>query len=202
MNSAQLFVERGPWTQTISGGHWFPFSPRVDDVRLADIRAISRVSRFGGHTTVAPYTVAEHCCRVARAMQEAGHDADTVLAGLIHDAHEAYPPGDVAAPCKRRWHEGTWGHAFAEAVREVEKQAATCVRIALMGIDRYKRHEEAVRHFDLVLLATERRDLMAASDVDWSALPEPLPAPIWPWSIGFAWEAWIGMYRELGGRAS
>lgn len=196
MSDRELFEKRGPWIQTLHGHHWFAYSPRADEVFVDDLEALSRINRYGGHSRE-PYSVAEHCVRVATAMGERGHSLEAVLAGLVHDAHEAYPPFDVAAPCKQEWQEGSVGSAFAQAARELERMAARAVRENLMGAERYEKHRDVVRYFDLVLLATERRDLMAPGGVDWGELPKPLPEVIRTWTPRDAWDAWIQMYWGL-----
>jgi len=49
--------------------------------------ALSRQCRFAGHS---PITVAQHCVEVSREMWRKGYSAREVLAGLCHDASEAF----------------------------------------------------------------------------------------------------------------
>lgn len=65
-------------------------------VTLDDIaRALAVCRRFAG----AGISVAEHSVIVTRRLREQGHPPDVQLAGLLHDAAEAYT-GDVIAPFK------------------------------------------------------------------------------------------------------
>ncbi len=194
-------TNRGPYIQTRTGRHWYPFDPKPEDVCLEDLEACARVCRYGGSPETF-YSVAEHCVRVALAMRDAGHNATLQFAGLLHDAHESYPPSDVPGPlksfnilmCPRD--KGGLCQAFQEAVTEMEAMAAHAVQMALTGDPHFCTHPE-VKHFDLKLLATERRDLMIASNVDWGSMPEPLPEPIIPMSPTQAWCEWVRLFREL-----
>lgn len=185
---------RGPWIQTLSGQCWYPFDPRPEDVRFEDLRALSRISRYGGHTTCDHYSVAEHSVRVAWLLRDQGAPAIVCLAGLLHDAHEAYPPGDQMGPFLRAMQ----GNAAFAGLLEAECRAKLAVRTALgvsevWGTD----NGHAVKVADMTLLATERRDLMAASDVEWGSLPPPLPREIRPWGASKAWAMFSGTYAGI-----
>lgn len=184
-----------PYIQTLTGAYWYPFSPRPEDVHFNDLRAISRISRFGGHTTVEFYSVAEHSVRVARELRRMGASPLVQLAGLYHDAHEAYPPGDQLGPFLRAMGDeklcngmGVSSYEF-NGLLQVERRAKLAVRTALGVLDVFETDacKIVVKHVDMVLLATERRDLMAAGPVDWGRLPDPIPQEIRPWSSEIAW---------------
>lgn len=73
--------------------------PTLDDIDITDIaHSLSLVCRFGGHIKHF-YSVAEHSILVAKLLSEQGAPGELVLAGLLHDAHEAYL-GDVTTPVK------------------------------------------------------------------------------------------------------
>src|SRR5450830_1185458 len=110
--------------------------------------ALAQINRFTGHA-VRPYSVAEHsllCCALAA---REGLSPSVQLACLMHDAHEAFT-GDVASPVK--WSlQGAWEgfeHVHAVQVRRWYGLQST-----------FAAHRATIRHFDLVALATERRDL-------------------------------------------
>lgn len=180
--------DRGPYIQLLTGTQWHPHDPRPEEVHLADLQAIAYLPRYGGHACA--YNVAEHCVRVARAIQNNGGSPRLALAGLLHDVHEAYPPGDVAAPLKRG------NSLYAQACRELEAKAQHATLIALTD-DPLFCNAAMVKEFDYVLLSTERRDLMVPSDVDWGPLPAPLPETIHPWTSETAWDRWLSMYVKL-----
>jgi hypothetical protein len=180
--------DRGPWAQLASGSIWYPASPSSDEVFTDDVAAaISKICRFGGHIRpeLPPYSVAQHSVLVARLLRERGEPAQVQLQGLLHDAHEAYPPGDVLAPVKR---------ALGRAVSGMERLAADAVRDRF-GVPRDL--HASVRNADLVLLATERRDLMAPSAIDWGSLPFPMNETIEPWSWKAARAIWLDLLTEL-----
>jgi hypothetical protein len=185
-------TNRGRPILTRSGALWYPRSPLPSDVRVADFPALARLPRWSGHT-LAPYSVAEHSVRCVLHLDALGASAPDLLGALVHDLHEIYPPGDVPGPVLRD-RESPW----SEALRAMEERARDALRTALsLPLDL----GPAVRHADLVLLATEARDLMPPSDV-WAGagLPAPLAERIEPWGEEQAWRAWAGWWTRLGGR--
>jgi hypothetical protein len=195
---------RGPHI-LLRGGLWFPYSPRVEDVRFEHFEALSRVPRYGGH--FGAYSVAEHSVRVAWALRDNGFDDETVLAGLIHDAHEAYPPGDVPSPVKwpaRGWTvdgelRADW-QSLADGFVVLEAAGRKCVRefFGFAGGLFATPVKRAVDVADMVLLATEARDLCGYErgnpehDAIWGGLPEPLVGHLGdrPWSADEAITVW------------
>ncbi len=64
-------------------------NPESWDFDIKDIaHALSNVCRFAGHVNF--YSVAEHSIRVARLLKDWGCTPEIQLAGLLHDASEAY----------------------------------------------------------------------------------------------------------------
>ena len=88
--------ERGFHIGTYTG-HWFYFKdPRAGDFWIEDIaHALSNNCRYNGHVKQF-YSVAEHCWWVSHHVP-----AEDALAGLMHDAAEAYT-SDIPSPMK--WH--------------------------------------------------------------------------------------------------
>ena len=86
------------WVMTYTGKRFYPFNPNPDDICIEDIAySLSNMCRFLGHCSPR-YSVAQHSVEVAvRVWRE---DPSQTLAGLLHDAAEAYF-GDYAGPCKR-----------------------------------------------------------------------------------------------------
>ena len=115
--------------------------------------SLSRIPRFLGHTAPKPYTVAEHCVRVARTLTIFTPAAR--LAALLHDAHEAYC-GDVPRPIRLalRLADGrTWEDVEAAARRQVH--LAFGLPEVLPG-----GWEAAIRVADDAMLAAELHQLM------------------------------------------
>lgn len=163
------------WMQT-QGGRKLdlmdPSKTKVDWCVIA--HALARINRFTGHTREA-YSVAEHCVR--------GHDAIEApfkLAFLLHDAHE-YAVGDLATPM---------ANAMAQMVENLVGHGGAVKRAikllkALHDQEIYKaaglpfpldmETERAVKHMDLTMLMTERRDLLGPSPESWGHYEETPP---------------------------
>jgi hypothetical protein len=86
--------EHEVWICTRHGRRFHPFAPRVEDIDIADIsHALSNIGRYTGHTSRF-YSVAQHSVWVSLIVQPAH-----ALAGLLHDASEAYLV-DIPRPMK------------------------------------------------------------------------------------------------------
>jgi len=174
--------------QTVGGRKFVPDAPDPTAIDIQDIaHALSHVCRFGGHTRE-PYSVAQHSVLVCDTVATLGGTPDEIRWALLHDASEAYV-GDVVWPLKQSEH--MRGYKIIEA----NVMRAICERFKLGGTE-----PAIVKHADLVLLATEKRDLMRERDgvgrqVDaleknaalerlgpWACdAVKPLPEPIYPW---------------------
>jgi hypothetical protein len=135
--------------------------PAVEEIA----HALSQINRFTGHAR-RPYSVAEHSLLMATIA--AGEDASPMaqLAGLLHDAHEAFT-GDLASPAK-------W--AIGEPWEVFEQSQAVGVHTALGIRSAMVTHRAAVKRWDLIALATERRDLTRYSpevNMPWPILDTP-----------------------------
>ena len=152
-----------PWMQTFTGRRVFPFSFGVDDIDIADIaHALSMTCRFNGHCSRF-YSVAEHSLRMSRVVP-----GRLKLQALIHDAAEAYL-GDVPTPLKNAM--ALCDMSFRHWEDEIEaKIAEHCDLIWPL--------DPSIKTWDLVLLATEIRDLMSPPPAPWLPLPDPLPETI------------------------
>src|SRR5690554_7094997 len=81
--------------QTYTGRRFYPLDPNPADVCIEDIaHALSRITRFNAHINAEWYSVAEHSVHVSRIVPP-----EYALAGLLHDASEAYI-ADVSRPVK------------------------------------------------------------------------------------------------------
>lgn len=177
MNNGRI----GDWIQTHTGVEFYPLDPRPEDIRIEDIaHSLSLQCRFAGHCREF-YSVAEHCVRVSREVPR-----EVALWGLLHDAAEAYLV-DLPRPLKR----------FSEMGRlykEVEERLLTvvCERFGLPLPE-----PDIVKHFDTVLLMTEKRDLMCAAPKPWEDTAEPLVQRISPWIPSYAERIFMTRYSLL-----
>lgn len=90
------------WINTYTGRKFFPLDPDPSQIVIEDIaHALSNTCRYTGHSRFF-YSVAEHSCHVANVSYWDTHtpyDRTNALAGLLHDASEAYLC-DLARPLK------------------------------------------------------------------------------------------------------
>jgi hypothetical protein len=162
---------------------------------LATAWALAQANRFNGHA-LRPYSVAEHSLLVSEILQRVLHvDPIGQLAGLLHDAHEAFSGGDFPTPHKHELDsdsERAWARWENRWMRQV--------RGAYAISNAYLQHGEAIRLADRIALATERRDLMPASPTPWVDL-EGIEPVGWvrlasPERTGCTWEHWRDCWLE------
>jgi 5'-deoxynucleotidase YfbR-like HD superfamily hydrolase len=156
----------GDWIQTYTGRKVYPLDLNPDEIAIEDIaHALSNLCRFTGHCR-SFYSVAQHSVYVSLSCEPVN-----ALVGLLHDAPEAYLT-DLPRPLKRMGRLG-------EAYRQAEELAWTAVaeRFGLSipipsDVDRA----------DMVLLATEARDLMSPLHAEWH-YQEANGYPVLPYTI-------------------
>ncbi|MEY5097874.1 MAG: hypothetical protein RJA36_593 [Pseudomonadota bacterium] len=129
--------------------------------------SLSQLNRFTGHCS-RPYSVAEHSLLVVEIMQSqlGVYQPAALLAGLLHDAHEAYT-SDLSSPMKLML-----GPEWAV----VEANAQRAVLRRFRSLRTYLDWHRAIKAADLIALATERRDLLPASGPLWPTLADIEPA--------------------------
>ncbi|WIX33211.1 hypothetical protein QO259_00695 [Salinicola sp. JS01] len=154
-------------------------NPTPQMIDAGDIgRSLSRICRFGGHTRQ-HYSVAQHCVLASQFVP-----AEHQLTALMHDATEAYV-GDMVSPLK----------ALMPEFKRIEGRfwAAIAERFGLPGA-----MDPCIKNIDLILLATERRDLLCEGE-SWDCLEGviPLPMRIQPWSMDHAFGQWMARYEYL-----
>ena len=173
-----------PLILTANGDYFNLAEPEGEHFDISVIaQALSKINRFTGHTREF-YSVAQHCVLVARNLPP-----HLALQGLLHDATEAYL-GDVSAPLK----------AMLPDYRAIEARVEAAL---LAHFDLPPVLDPLVKRMDLVLLATEKRDLMPHNNGDaWAMLRgvECLPDRIVALPHAEAEAQFLSMYTRLTGR--
>lgn len=196
--------------QTLTGADVDLMLPDPDTIHLEDIAwALAAQPRFTGHTRdVQPdgnnepvvYSVAQHSIWVVLYLEEEGWHEGVQLAGLLHDAREAYL-GDDSTP-KKRAVEALAGWDVIEALARGLDRAI--MRWAGLPYPWPEDWRKAIKDADMVALATERRDFTVPGGAAWDAYPTPEPHPMllgeaMPQDV--AAQIFIEMFNRLKGGA-
>lgn len=168
------------WIQTRSGKRVDLISPSPEDILITDIAdSLSMKCRFGGHTKFF-YSVAEHSIYVSVLLEKR-----LALAGLLHDASEAYLV-DMSRPLKNIIPE----YRTVESMFEYmiyEKYG--CLPLSLADL-------KAIKKADNIMLATEARDLMGDTE-GWNLSEPPLETRlVVPVSISEAREKFLNLFHN------
>lgn len=142
--------------------------PDPADLDLGEIAgALSRIRRYNGLGTSVPWSVGQHSILAWHYALEDGVDAaPSLLTLLLHDGPEAYM-NDMIQPLKADMPE------FKE--RENVFWAAFYRRWGRWGFAPMM--PDALRHYDLLALSSEKEALMSADCGPWPGLPAPRPLP-------------------------
>lgn len=139
------------YIETVSGIHFEFLDPKPEQIKVADIaHALSMNCRFVGQCRKF-YSVAEHSWHVARLLE--GTPLEVQMAGLLHDASEAYIT-DVASPVKQ----------YMPEYQKMEDGIMSAIA-EKYGFE-YPLHP-AVKRADRVMLATEAHHLLPSRGESW-----------------------------------
>ncbi len=169
------------WITTFSGRHFDYSDPQPEAICIEDIaQALSNECRFAGHLPQF-YSVAQHCVIASEIVPLA-----FALEALLHDAVEAYCK-DIPSPLKR----------MLPDYQAIEDRIEAVVR-KKFGLPAQTSPE--VKRADLVMLATERRDLDIDDGELWPMLEGVSPSldtVIFPLTNNQARQAFLRRYSEL-----
>lgn len=182
-------TDRGPFLQTFSGRHFFPFDPRPDEVCLEDVaHALSHEGRWGGHTEVF-YSVAQHTLDVAVRLKAYGPRAQ--FAGLHHDDSEAYLR-DIPRPIKH--------HPSMEPYRAAERRVQGVLDVAF-GVVLTDEILALVHFADEEALAWEAHTLLKGGPQGWSPEHGDAPARLGAGLLGrkpaYVKDMYLGLHHRL-----
>jgi 5'-deoxynucleotidase YfbR-like HD superfamily hydrolase len=201
-----------PHIATYTGKLISCLDPRPEDIDIGDIaHALSLICRFNGHCNRF-YSVAEHSVRVSVLAAELAESESlaehlvtrAALLGLMHDAAEAYPPGDLAGPVKRYLRGEQQrspvfdmqerfffaiDNCFGLSPKEVKGQEFT---ISSQWADTLRIVKEA----DKMLLAWEWRDVMGR-DPMWEIAAPHTTKQIQPWTSTSAELRFLLRFQQL-----
>jgi 5'-deoxynucleotidase YfbR-like HD superfamily hydrolase len=169
------------YIQTLSGKKFSYQFATTDDIEIEDIaNALSNICRFAGHLPEF-YSVAQHSVLTSLIVP-----AEFAFEALMHDAAEAYCQ-DIPAPLK----------ALLPDYQRIETLVDDLIR-QKYGIN--PEQAGVVKYADLVMLATERRDLDIDDGSVWQVL-EGIPATdafqIVPLRPGQAFGLFMNRFNEL-----
>lgn len=153
-----------PWMVTATGRRVDLLDPKPEQIDIQDIAFhLAGINRFTGATRM---SVAQHSVLVSRLCQR------MPLAGLLHDAHEAYL-GDISRPLADTLQVLGCGEAL-----KLLKARFDMVIAFRFDLEPDALWTDDVKAADNTLLATEKRDLLTQPACGWDATREPLPAPL------------------------
>lgn len=173
----------GPYIATATGGKFFPLDPRPSEVDIRHIaRSHSMQCRYNGAVR-RYYSVAEHVTLIARSLVKK-HGKRVALAGLLHDAPEAYTGfGDVVSPIK------SWFSFVSDIENNIWREAIA----PHFGLD--AKIPEAVHIADMRIRGNEVANLVPMA---WhEEYDNPLPVPMMYWSPAEAEREFLATYQAL-----
>lgn len=135
-----------PYIETVTGRKVHFLKPSPDEINIKDIAfSLSNQCRFNGHVQF--YSVAEHSVMVAAMLQEKDQ-----LAGLLHDAAEAYL-SDIPSPVKQ----------YLPDYKNIEEIVQKAIN-EKFDVDTFT---EDIKHADKKASYQEASYLLDSGGVDW-----------------------------------
>ncbi len=164
-------------------GRYYDFVNSNNKINRHDlIRGLSRICSFGGQLRddIEFYSVAQHSVLVSYIV-----NPPFAYWALFHDAAEALI-GDMVRPLKNLLPD------YKSVEKKVEREVFDS--LGLVGFV-----PDEVKKGDLILLATEQRDLMAPHDDEWASIAgiKPLPHRINPLNPNDAFKLFMDRLLEV-----
>ena len=167
------------WIQTHSGRRVSLPIPSPEQILIEDISwSLAMKCRFNGQCR-AFYSIAEHCIRVSWLLP-----AELQLAGLLHDANEAYLP-DIPRPVKE----------LIPQYKQLEDLMDNAIN-EKYGVKLTNCDHTIIKIADNVMLATEARDFMGDTSL-WGLTEIPMKKKICPMSSAFAEREFMRRFYTL-----
>lgn len=174
------------WQQSRLGRRVWYYDTRPQDIHLAEIAYGLREGRFACQTLgLYTYSVGQHSVHASHLGDQRPHAR---MAKLLHDAHEATFK-DMPRPLRN--HPGMEDYnAGCDARQRVINVWA--------GLDPDAHHMYDVKEADAIMLATERRDIMAPCEYAWQKNDHtPTEGRISIWDQPFTVYAFLVTFRGL-----
>jgi hypothetical protein len=159
---------------------------------------LSQLCRFSGQT-LEFYSVAQHSVMVSDVVtmldgssdefpkMERDKKNELALVALLHDASEAYII-DLPTPVK----------AHVQGYVELEHAVMTVIA-KRFDLDIELFAHPLVKHADMTMLATEKRDLLGPEPQPWIAMPKPYARHLIPWEPKQAEQNFLMQFDHLRG---
>lgn len=174
------------WQQSRIGRRVWSYDTRPQDIHLAEIAYGLREGRFACQTLgLYTYAVGQHSVHASHLGDQRPHAR---MAKLLHDAHEATLK-DMPRPLRNQPGMEDYNGACDARQRVINVWA---------GLDPDAHHMYDVKQADMIMLATERRDVMAPCDYLWQKNPhQPADRRLTIWDQPFVVYAFLVTFRGL-----
>lgn len=157
------------WIQSYTGRQLWPLDSSPEDYCIEDIaHSLSCQCRYLGHTRE-PYSIAQHSVLVSHVVP-----SEHALWGLLHDAAESLI-GDWPRPLKRSMYgdlDRITGEGFV-SLKLIEHRILFDIATAFNLP--WPMPSKEIEQADLLMLATEQRDLMATPPRPWISTENVMP---------------------------
>jgi hypothetical protein len=178
------------WMMTYTGRHVAPFDPQIADINIMDIaHHLSGVKRYTG-ATEGDLSVAEHSYWIAWKLRKDGYSAGVQLAGLLHDAQEAWM-NDMGRPHKN-WlaaHYPAFAKFWDEREDVIGRRVAEVYGVVVPLHPSIKLYDKCVVH--------DERDAQFGPKKPWALPGKPLGVNVRGWSKRKARRKFLMLFVQI-----